>query len=555
MAENILTVENLNIAYQGVPAVMDVNFTLERGKVLTIVGESGSGKTTVIRALMGLLPVGGEVTEGSMIFNGHDLRNLSKSEWRSLRGKDMAMIFQDSGSALDPIVRIGKQFRELFKSHIEIDNDECDRRAIALLEAVSLPNGADILRRYPHELSGGQRQRVGIAMALALDPALLIGDEPTSALDVTTQSQVVMKMLELKKEHNSAIVMVTHNLGVAAYMSDYIIVMKKVLGALMAHGIQPGFKIFTASGDLAYTFIMSQFAVNLLMIPVGFVLCQCMARLLSIRLTLVAIGIVVLAFIGAYAISNSLVDIWVVLAFGLVGFFGGKVGMDTGAMALGVILGPMIEENLGKSVDLSRSVDGGLMSVMFEGSINKVLIAALLLSLLTPFLLKLRNRKHAALLPEGPRPGWKTDLFAGIGFLAIAAAFLVQYEGLEGVSRVFPEVLTKLIGAGGAYFVGKGLWRRSREAAEPEGGEAVAWCKIGIICATSLCYAVLIPVFGFLVTTMGFIAGSTLILGDHSRGLPRLARTAIAFAIGFSLLVWAGFTLLLNVPVPEGMFL
>ena len=227
MAENILTVENLNIAYQGVPAVMDVNFTLERGKVLTIVGESGSGKTTVIRALMGLLPVGGEVTDGSMIFNGHDLRNLSKAEWRSLRGKDMAMIFQDSGSALDPIVRIGKQFRELFKSHIEIDNDECDRRAIELLEAVSLPNGADMLRRYPHELSGGQRQRVGIAMALALDPKLLIGDEPTSALDVTTQSQVVMQMLDLAKEHNSAIVMVTHNLGVAAYMSDYIIVMKK----------------------------------------------------------------------------------------------------------------------------------------------------------------------------------------------------------------------------------------------------------------------------------------------------------------------------------------
>ena len=227
MAENILTVENLNIAYQGVPAVMDVNFTLERGKVLTIVGESGSGKTTVIRALMGLLPVGGEVIEGTMIFNGQDLRTLSKSQWRSIRGKDMAMIFQDSGSALDPIVRIGKQFRELIKSHIEITNDECDRRAIELLESVSLPNGADILRRYPHELSGGQRQRVGIAMALAMDPALLIGDEPTSALDVTTQSQVVMQMLELAKEHNSSIVMVTHNLGVAAYMSDYIIVMKK----------------------------------------------------------------------------------------------------------------------------------------------------------------------------------------------------------------------------------------------------------------------------------------------------------------------------------------
>ena len=227
MAENVLTVEHLSIAYQGVPAVMDVNFTLERGKVLTIVGESGSGKTTVIRALMGLLPVGGEVTEGTLLFNGKDLRNLSKSEWRSIRGKDMAMIFQDSGSALDPIVRIDKQFRELFKAHIEISNDECDRRAIELLESVALPNCADILRRYPHELSGGQRQRVGIAMALALDPALLIGDEPTSALDVTTQSQVVMQMMELSKVHNSAIVMVTHNLGVAAYMSDYIIVMKK----------------------------------------------------------------------------------------------------------------------------------------------------------------------------------------------------------------------------------------------------------------------------------------------------------------------------------------
>lgn len=226
MADTVLTVTNLHIGYQGKPAVMDVNFTLERGKVLCIVGESGSGKTTVIRALMGLLPVGGAVTEGQIIFDGKDLATLSKSDWRSLRGKDMAMIFQDSGSALDPIQRIGKQFRELFHSHVEISDEECDAKVIALLESVALPNGADILRRHPHELSGGQRQRVGIAMAMALDPLLLIGDEPTSALDVTTQSQVVLEMLEKAKEHNSAIVMVTHNLGVAAYMADHIIVMQ-----------------------------------------------------------------------------------------------------------------------------------------------------------------------------------------------------------------------------------------------------------------------------------------------------------------------------------------
>lgn len=166
-----------------------------------------------------------------------------------------------------------------------------------------------------------------------------------------------------------------------------------ILGALMAHGIQPGFKIFTATGELAYTFIFSQFLVNLLMIPIGFVLCRCMARLLNIRLTFVAIGIVALSYIGAYAISNSLVDIWIVLAFGFVGFFGGKLGMDTGAMALGVILGPMIEENLGKCLDLAHSVDGGLATVMFEGMISKVLIAALLFSFATPWLLQLKKKR------------------------------------------------------------------------------------------------------------------------------------------------------------------
>ena len=174
-----------------------------------------------------------------------------------------------------------------------------------------------------------------------------------------------------------------------------------ILGALLAHGIQPGFKIFTATGELAYTFIASQFAVNLLMIPVGYVLCKCMARLLNLELTIVAIAIVVLAYIGAYAISNSVVDIWMVVIFGFVGFFGGRVGWDTGAMALGVILGPMIEDNLGSCVQLALATDGGLTAVMFGGMINKVLILALILSLLTPFFLTWKKRRADAARTAG----------------------------------------------------------------------------------------------------------------------------------------------------------
>ena len=169
-----------------------------------------------------------------------------------------------------------------------------------------------------------------------------------------------------------------------------------ILGALMAHGIQPGFKIFTVTGDLAYTFIISQFMVNILMVPVGYVLCRCMAHLLNIRLTLVAIGIVVLSFIGAYAINNSLVDIWVVVLFGFLGYFGGRMGMDTGAMALGVILGPMVEENLGKCLDLAPAVDGGLFAVMTGSLISKILILALVLSLLTPLWLARKKRLRDA---------------------------------------------------------------------------------------------------------------------------------------------------------------
>lgn len=327
-----------------------------------------------------------------------------------------------------------------------------------------------------------------------------------------------------------------------------------ILGALLAHGIQPGFKIFTVTGDLAYTFIISQFAVNLLMIPVGFVLCRYMAKLLSIRLTLVAVGIVVLAYIGSYAISNSMTDLWLVFVFGLIGFFGGKVGLDTGAMALGVILGPMIEENLGKCFDLSRATEGGLWAVFSNGAINKVLMAALLLSLATPFLLKLRSRKTASLLPEVAPPRWYIDCLAGIGFFAFAAVFYVQFDDFEGVSRIFPEALTTVLAGGGAYFILKGIWRRFRQG-QAQPAEPVAWRKVALITGLSFVYALAIPMLGFLTSTVAFIFSATMILGQRDAGLAHLARTAAIYAVCFGAAVWMSFTWLLNVPTPAGLFI
>lgn len=173
-----------------------------------------------------------------------------------------------------------------------------------------------------------------------------------------------------------------------------------ILGALLAHGIQPGFKIFTQTGELAYTFIFSQIAVNILMIPVGWMLAKVMAKILNIRLNLVAITIVTLSIIGSYAIRNSMLDVWVVLIFGFIAFFGGLVGLDTGAMALGIILGPMVEENLGKCVHLSKA-EGSLGQVFFQSPISLLLIVLTLLSILTPLFLDHRKKRRAAACMEG----------------------------------------------------------------------------------------------------------------------------------------------------------
>lgn len=181
-----------------------------------------------------------------------------------------------------------------------------------------------------------------------------------------------------------------------------------ILGALLAKGIQPGFKVFTTTGDLAYTFIMSQFAVCLLMLPVGYLLAKVMTKLLRIKLTYVAIAIVMLSFIGSYAIRNNMLDVWVVVAFGLIGYFASLVGLDTGSMALGIILGPMIEENLGKCAHLSHAIGGSIIDVFLASPIAVTLMILTALSLATPFILSHRERKKAskldALQHEGGTP-------------------------------------------------------------------------------------------------------------------------------------------------------
>lgn len=226
----LLEVKDLGIAYgKNPPIVRHISFDLDEGEVLAIVGESGSGKTTVIRAIQHVLPGGGHIAEGKVIFEGEDTQKQSEQKHRDLCGKDVSMIFQDSGAMMNPIRTIGRQFREYLKLHGITDDKKAHDLMISMLQMVRLPDPEQILKSYTFELSGGMRQRVGIAMSMALKPKLLLADEPTSALDVTTQAQIVKEMMDVAKRLNVAIIIVTHNLGVAAYMADRILVMKNGL--------------------------------------------------------------------------------------------------------------------------------------------------------------------------------------------------------------------------------------------------------------------------------------------------------------------------------------
>lgn len=222
----MLGLKDVTISYKERPTVKGFNLTLGQGKICSIVGESGSGKTTVIRAVLGLLGGGGRVTEGDILFEGRSLLSNTKEEWRKLRGTDISMIFQDSGAMTNQTRIIGRQFVEYIRTHENMTKKDAWDRGIRMLERMRLPSGDNIMKSYPFQLSGGMRQRVGIAMAMTFQPKLLLADEPTSALDVTTQAQIVRQMMELRDAYKTSIIVVTHNLGVAAYMADYIVVMK-----------------------------------------------------------------------------------------------------------------------------------------------------------------------------------------------------------------------------------------------------------------------------------------------------------------------------------------
>ncbi|GAA0350144.1 ABC transporter ATP-binding protein [Bacillus horti] len=208
-----------------VPSVDGVTFQLKRGETVGIVGESGSGKSVTSLSIMGLVGQPGKVTGGKIVFEGKDLRTASKREMRHIRGNDIAMIFQEPLTSLNPVFTVGYQVAEVIRLHQNASKEEAKVKAIELLKMVGIPRPEKVYSSYPHSLSGGMRQRVMIAMALSCNPKLLIADEPTTALDVTIQAQILHLMRELIRENDTSIILITHDLGVIAEMVDRVIVM------------------------------------------------------------------------------------------------------------------------------------------------------------------------------------------------------------------------------------------------------------------------------------------------------------------------------------------
>ena len=239
----LLEIENLSVEFPSKTAVMHavdgVSLTLEAGEVLGIVGESGSGKSVTMMALMGLVSFPGRVSADKLRFDGHDLLKLSGTERNKLIGKDVAMIFQDPTTSLNPCFTVGFQIAETLKLHMGLDSKSARKRSIDLLEQVGIPAPESRLDVFPHQMSGGMNQRVMIAMAISCNPKLLIADEPTTALDVTIQAQILDLLRQLQKDLNMALVLITHNMGVVSEMAQRVAVMYagQIMETRSAHDI------------------------------------------------------------------------------------------------------------------------------------------------------------------------------------------------------------------------------------------------------------------------------------------------------------------------------
>ena len=229
MSETILSIENLRIHFETfageVQAIRGVNLKLQKGETLALVGESGSGKSVTAKSIMKLLSNNAVVKEGTITFKGENILEKSERDMQSIRGKEIAMVFQDPMTSLDPTMKIGKQITEVIIKHEKASKEEANKRAEELLELVGIPNAKERMKQYPHQFSGGQRQRIVIAIALACNPDVLIADEPTTALDVTIQAQILELLKELQQQFQMAIIFITHDLGVVANVADRVAVM------------------------------------------------------------------------------------------------------------------------------------------------------------------------------------------------------------------------------------------------------------------------------------------------------------------------------------------
>ncbi|MFN3860324.1 MAG: ABC transporter ATP-binding protein [Roseateles sp.] len=221
----LLNIKNLRVRFGNFPAVDGVDLSVDAGELLGIVGESGSGKSVGMLAVMGLIDAPGVVTADQLAFNGHDLLKLSPRERRALIGRDVAMVFQDALTSLNPSYTVGAQIAEVLKTHLGLRGGAAKKRVVELLEQVEIPDAANRANAYPHQLSGGMNQRVMIAMAIACSPKLLIADEPTTALDVTIQAQIMALLMKLQREQGMGLIMITHDLAVVAEMAQRVAVM------------------------------------------------------------------------------------------------------------------------------------------------------------------------------------------------------------------------------------------------------------------------------------------------------------------------------------------